>query len=268
MVKTTGILAALVLALGANPSAAQTPTPDPAPVPPPAPAPPRSRSRSPRHRLPLLLPSNARRARPRRNPPRSASPSIARRRHRWKRPDGSLHYTAHVPRRRLRLRPGPPVSRGTVRSLPCRLVRAAPSCPSPCSSSRSSASACSRSPWQRYPRGCSGALSPPFPTIAVRSHGAVLPCSLAWVSGCSRLSHSARRRRFRSHSQRRGSAPGRFESLGVGRLMCASRWSRRSNHRFGGVYGIRTRASAEGRSATVLMIPQTTAPISSARSRK
>lgn len=38
--KTTGILAALVLALGANPSAAQTPTPDPAPVPPPAPAPP------------------------------------------------------------------------------------------------------------------------------------------------------------------------------------------------------------------------------------
>lgn len=40
MVKTTGILAALVLALGANPSAAQTPTPDPAPVPAPAPAPP------------------------------------------------------------------------------------------------------------------------------------------------------------------------------------------------------------------------------------
>jgi hypothetical protein len=40
MVKTTGILAALVLALGANPSAAQTPQPDPAPVPSPAPAPP------------------------------------------------------------------------------------------------------------------------------------------------------------------------------------------------------------------------------------
>lgn len=40
MVKTTGILAALMLALGANPVAAQTPTPDPAPVPPPAPAPP------------------------------------------------------------------------------------------------------------------------------------------------------------------------------------------------------------------------------------
>lgn len=40
MVKTTGILAALVLALGANSSAAQTPTPDPAPVPPPASAPP------------------------------------------------------------------------------------------------------------------------------------------------------------------------------------------------------------------------------------
>ena len=40
MVKTIGILAALVLALGANSSAAQTPTPDPAPVPPPAPAPP------------------------------------------------------------------------------------------------------------------------------------------------------------------------------------------------------------------------------------
>jgi outer membrane biosynthesis protein TonB len=39
MVKTTGVLAVLGLALGANPIAAQMPTPDPAPVPPPAPAP-------------------------------------------------------------------------------------------------------------------------------------------------------------------------------------------------------------------------------------